>query len=193
MPRTKEFDPEEALQKAVDVFWEKGFDSASMEELVEATGASRYGIYSTFGDKRTFFLKAIEQYWETIRKTIHAPLLEPDADLEDLRRFFDKASAERLDGSCTKGCLACRAVVDMANDDPEIDDILTKSFDKVEAMYRQVLQNAVTAGQLSAGVDIGLTAAALAGFNLAAGAVVHVPSTHSRLRSLLDQLLRSLS
>ncbi len=55
MARTQEFDPNEALDRAVALFWKKGFFDSSMDDLVKATGVSRYGIYGTFGNKREFF------------------------------------------------------------------------------------------------------------------------------------------
>ena len=61
MARPREFDPDEALQTAIDLFWEKGYSDTSVDEVVRRTGVAKYGIYGTFGDKRSLFSKALEQ------------------------------------------------------------------------------------------------------------------------------------
>ena len=55
MPRTREFDPDQALEQALGLFWQRGYADTSMEDLVEVTGVSRYGLYGAFGNKRELF------------------------------------------------------------------------------------------------------------------------------------------
>lgn len=60
--RPREFDPDLALQKALEVFWKKGYEGASLPDLTEAMGINKPSIYATFGNKEQLFLKAIELY-----------------------------------------------------------------------------------------------------------------------------------
>src|ERR1700754_4407625 len=62
MARTKEFDENEVLSKAVDLFWLKGYNATSMQDLVDGLGISRSSLYDTYGDKHTLFIKALESY-----------------------------------------------------------------------------------------------------------------------------------
>ena len=62
MPRPKEFNPDDALEKAMQVFWHKGYEATSMEDLLTAMDLNRGSLYDTFGDKRQLFLKAIDRY-----------------------------------------------------------------------------------------------------------------------------------
>src|SRR5260370_7707971 len=62
MPRPKEFDRDEALQKAIGVFCEKGYAAASTDKLMRAMKISRQSMYDTFGDKRQLYLEAFQRY-----------------------------------------------------------------------------------------------------------------------------------
>ena len=64
MTRTSEFEPNVALQRAVDVFWDKGYFDTSMVDLVNAMGVARYGLYGTWGNKRELFKAVLEKYDE---------------------------------------------------------------------------------------------------------------------------------
>src|SRR6187402_2610436 len=65
MARTKDFDEKEVLKKAVYLFWDKGYNGTSMQELVDGLGISRSSLYDTFGDKHQLYLKALESYKQT--------------------------------------------------------------------------------------------------------------------------------
>ena len=62
MARTKEFNPEKSLDAAVEVFWESGYERASLDALMDKMGVARQSLYDTFGDKRALYLKALERY-----------------------------------------------------------------------------------------------------------------------------------
>ena len=62
MPWEKSFDRSEALEKAMMVFWQKGYKKTSVADIVAATGASRYGLYDEFGDKHALYLAALDHY-----------------------------------------------------------------------------------------------------------------------------------
>ena len=64
MPRAKEFDPEMVLDKAMDLFWTKGYEATSIKALVDHMGINRFSLYSTFGDKHQLFLRACDRYHE---------------------------------------------------------------------------------------------------------------------------------
>ena len=65
MPRPKEFNPDEALEKAMQAFWHKGYEATSMEDLLSAMNLNRGSLYGTFGDKRQLFLKVVDRYYMT--------------------------------------------------------------------------------------------------------------------------------
>ena len=62
MARTKEFDQEQALDAAMNLFWERGYEATSIQDLVEATGVQRQSLYDTFGSKHELFLQSLMRY-----------------------------------------------------------------------------------------------------------------------------------
>ena len=66
MPRPKAFDPDAALQQAMQVFWERGYEATSVQDLVQGMGINRFSLYSTFGGKHQLFVTALERYRDTI-------------------------------------------------------------------------------------------------------------------------------
>lgn len=107
--RPRGFDPEDAALNAVAVFWEKGFDGASLDDLTDALEISRPSLYAAFGDKRGLFLAALEAYGRHVSgRAFEAFAVEPDVR-RAVRRFFEVAleNATRDDGP--KGCLVGQA------------------------------------------------------------------------------------
>ena len=81
-------DIEKAVSAATELFWSKGFDDTSMQEVVEATGFNRYALYSSFGSKRDLFLAALDAYVEFGKSRFEASLeAEPDSVIAALRHF----------------------------------------------------------------------------------------------------------
>ncbi|TFG41199.1 MAG: TetR/AcrR family transcriptional regulator, partial [Chromatiales bacterium] len=88
MVRTRTFDPATALTHAVELFASKGYSETSMEDIVKATGVSRYGLYGTFGNKRELFEQALDRYADSMGKQAFLRLLEPEASLDHIRKIF---------------------------------------------------------------------------------------------------------
>lgn len=85
MPRPKSFDPQAVLCKAMGVFWEKGFDAASITDLTGAMGINRFSLYDTFGDKHTLYLKALDFY----HQRFVAPILDKINAIDSLPGLED--------------------------------------------------------------------------------------------------------
>src|SRR5215831_3253346 len=90
MPRPKAFDPDEALQKAMQVFWERGYAATSVEDLVQRMGINRFSLYSTFGGKHQLFVAALERYRETIVADLVGALEQSAAGRAAIRHFFTR-------------------------------------------------------------------------------------------------------
>ncbi len=77
MARTKEFDPDAALQSALELFWRRGYEATSVADLVEHLGIGRASIYATFGNKHELYLKALDRYAEGRDAVLLAELSQP--------------------------------------------------------------------------------------------------------------------
>src|SRR5204862_79744 len=90
MPRTKAFYPAEALDRAMELFWRDGYAATGLDRLVRRTGASRYGLYTTFGGKRDLYLASLERYSQTVMDPMLEPLENTRASGREIRAFFDR-------------------------------------------------------------------------------------------------------
>jgi TetR/AcrR family transcriptional repressor of nem operon len=107
MPRATEFEPDQALDRAVQVFWEKGYFDASMDELINSMGVARYGVYNTWGNKRELYLAALRKYIDQRLGILRSFLGKPDASLPEIREFF--AMLLKQPPGEHPGCFACNA------------------------------------------------------------------------------------
>jgi TetR/AcrR family transcriptional repressor of nem operon len=154
MVRTRTFDPANALTRAVELFASKGYSQTSMEDLVEATGVSRYGLYGTFGNKRELFEQALERFADSMGKQSFLRLLEPDASIEHIRSIF----RERVKNMCcleeNKGCLFIHTAMGLAPQDAELREVLQKFMKRMSKAFSVGLESAKERGEVRADVDV---------------------------------------
>jgi TetR/AcrR family transcriptional repressor of nem operon len=148
MARNREFCPNEALDKAMRVFWAKGYAGASIEDLVSATGVSRYGLYGEFGGKSGLFLAALEHY----RATVIRPLLDiiepPEASLGAVHALFATLLEFMRKPGARLGCLIFNSMYDMDQYDEATAETIIDSRERLRSGLRRMLDNAVQKGEL---------------------------------------------
>jgi TetR/AcrR family transcriptional repressor of nem operon len=154
MVRTRTFDPSTALKQAVELFASKGYSETSMEDIVKATGVSRYGIYGTFGNKRELFEQALDRYADSMGKQAFLRLLEPDASIEHIRRIF----RERVEDMCcqeeSKGCLFIHTAMELAPQDDDLRDVLQKFMRRMGKLFAVGLESAKERGEVRGDLDV---------------------------------------
>jgi TetR/AcrR family transcriptional repressor of nem operon len=153
MARPREFDPDQALQVAIDVFWEKGYFDASVDEVVRRSGVAKYGIYGTFGTKEELFEKALKQYSKDRVSGFQAILLQDDAALPELRTFFDTVAEMAASQEDRRGCLLCNTAMVANSISPEIQAIVQKWLAGLNRAFRKCLKGAVNKKQLDESMD----------------------------------------
>jgi len=154
MARPREFEPNEALNQAMMVFWRKGYEDTSMADLVEATGVSRYGFYNEFGDKHDLFLKCIDHYAQTSIEMILSPMEKPDASLADIRHYFNQLLRDATSGRPPMGCLIGNTAISSLEWDSAVSNRIQYHFGRMRAAFLNALQNAARQGQLNTTHDV---------------------------------------
>ena len=154
MVRTRAFDPEQALSRAVDLFSSRGYSETSMDDIVKATGVSRYGIYGTFGNKRELFEQALERYADGMGKQSFLRLLEPDASLAHIRSIFDERVGKLFGSNDQRGCMLCHTAMELAPHDSEIKDVLQKFLRRMSKAFSVGLENARKRGEVRPDLDL---------------------------------------
>jgi TetR/AcrR family transcriptional regulator, transcriptional repressor for nem operon len=149
--RSKEFDPEVALDKALELFWERGYEATSMADLVAHLGIARASIYGTFGGKRELYLKALERY--LARHDVVGPLSQPGPVLPALRALLDAYVAECLADESRRGCMVVNTAVEFASRDAAVTAKVAASWAGLETAMAAALVRARAQGEIPEGKD----------------------------------------
>ena len=149
MPRTKAFQPAEALDRAMELFWRRGYAATGFDRLVRRTGASRYGLYATFGGKQDLFLASLERYSQAVMDPMLAPLEVARASAPAIRLFFDRVLGIIRTAGDGRGCFICNAAFERGAIDAAAARRVRRHFDRVRRLLARALTNARRDGSLS--------------------------------------------
>jgi TetR/AcrR family transcriptional repressor of nem operon len=141
MGRHKEFDRDEVLQKAMEVFWSRGYEAASIQDLVKHMGINRQSLYDTFGDKHALFLQALDRYHEAESRKLFDLLERPGSVRKALRQLFAGMIDRSLCEGGRRGCLMGNAMSELAGRCEATAEKTCRNMEAVEgAFYRALLR-----------------------------------------------------
>ncbi|GAB3973654.1 TetR/AcrR family transcriptional regulator [Actinoallomurus acanthiterrae] len=153
MARTKEFDPDAVLQKAMELFWERGYEATSMADLVEHLGIARASIYATFGGKHDLYVKAYERYVQSRDPNVVEMLSQPGPALPAVRALVRAYAEESATDPHRRGCMVVNTAVELGGRDPQAARRVEASWDVVETALTSALTRARAQGELPADRD----------------------------------------
>jgi TetR/AcrR family transcriptional repressor of nem operon len=192
MARHKEFNPDEAVEAAVQVFWDKGYEATSIQDLVNAMGINRGSLYDTFGDKAGLFEAALECYFNAtpLRRLMqHANSATPRREIE---RLFDDLIERATSPDGRRGCLLTNTLTELCSRD----DRLAKKLGSRMLHIENTLTAMIERGQQSGDIASGREARALARFLISTvqgiQAVAKLGPGKGTLRDIADVALSSL-
>ena len=192
MPRPKEFDRDEALQKAIGVFCEKGYAAASTDELMRAMKISRQSMYDTFGDKRQLYLEAFRRYVaDSIDEQI-GYLEKSSSPLAGIEKML-LAFATRTERDGIVGCMGVNAICEFGRSDREVTSLGDAESTRLTAALEQALRQAKTKKEICKTLKVSAAAqflqATLSGMKVAAKAGADTEA----LKSIAHFALRSVT
>jgi TetR/AcrR family transcriptional repressor of nem operon len=153
MARPREFDTGEALEKAMQVFWAKGYQASSLNDLIGAMGISKSSFYETFASKHDLFLTAIEYYDRTsVARLVNALEGEGPARPAIAGVFAAIIDALLVEGG-RKGCFLGNCAVEAAPHDGDVEARVARSLARIEAAYYQAVRRGQQAGDISSDHD----------------------------------------
>jgi len=135
--RSKEFDVNEVLDKAMVLFWEQGYEKTSMSDLVEHMGIHRRSLYDTFGDKHSLFLQAITRYMGKVQANLTSEIKPSKTATEALYSIFQFMVTDQEE--LPSGCLIVNSVTELAARDAEVNSKSIESFQGTENMLEQII------------------------------------------------------
>lgn len=139
MARKKDFDEDELLGKAAELFWRKGYNGTSAQDLVDCLNINRSSLYNTYTDKRTLFKKSLSLY-QTQQTGAMLSMLAKTTDPEaTIKQIFDGLIKESVEDQLLKGCFMVNTAVELAGQDKEIGDMVNNNNLSVEDALTQVI------------------------------------------------------
>ena len=161
MPRNREFCDQTALQKAMQLFWAKGYHATSIQDLVDHLGINRASMYNTYGDKRALFQKSLDYYKRSQSEALQSFLQSHPNPMDGLKALFGQAIEESKSSNTTKGCFMVNATTELASQDVEIANFLAENQADVQSFFEDYLRNAQSSGQLKSDLDPSIFASLL--------------------------------
>lgn len=187
MPRSKVFDSDNALDAALDLFWRKGYEAASLTDLTAAMGLSKSSLYNAFGDKRDLFCAALARY-----EQVH--MAQALAVLKDERRpvpirieaFLRRILVARFGRGDRRGCFIGNTAIEVAPHDPLIAARVAGALKLIEDSLAAALAEGQETGEIAPEAD----ARALARFFTAAAQGLRLMSKGEADAAALDDVVR---
>ena len=191
--RTSTFDPATALSKAVELFSSKGYSETSMEDIVQATGVSRYGLYGTFGNKRELFEQALDCYADLMGKQAFLRLLEPGASLTHIRKIFEERVADMSNAEENKGCLFIHTAMELGRQDEGLREVLRRFMGRMSKLFAAGLDSAKERGEVRADLDVRASGEMLTSTMFGLAVLGRTGFPRETLDGIVDSTLGSLS
>ena len=149
-PRT--FDRDEALARAMQVFWEKGYEAASMQDLLTAMNLSSPSLYAAFGDKESLFLEAVQRYHANVQHECECP--DVTTARESIENLLTELAGIFTDRSHPAGCLAVIALMTGNTTSAKVQRLLAEQRDEARSRLRARIEAGLKDGELPRGTDI---------------------------------------
>ena len=159
MPRPREFDPDLVLDRAVELFWAKGYEGTSISDLEEHLGMGRQSLYGAFGDKHELYVKAMDRYAAS-GSWPRRDLLKPDAGAEEIRQYF-AGLISAVTKEPRRSCMFINAAIEGNCENPKVASRCTDNQQNLTRAFRHALEGAVAKGQLDRKTDTNALALAL--------------------------------
>ncbi|MGH8666012.1 MAG: TetR/AcrR family transcriptional regulator [Burkholderiales bacterium] len=156
--RPRGFDREQALERAMELFWRQGYESTSIADLTRAMGINPPSLYAAFGDKERLFLEAVERYGGHSGQTPESILSAAPSAREGVERLLDAAAREFTDPCHPPGCMVVSAATNCSAGAAHVQAALAARRRSAEAKLKARIAHGVKQGELPARTDCGALA-----------------------------------
>lgn len=192
MPRTREFDIEQAVEDAMGVFWQHSYDGASLNALLDGLGIARGSFYKAFGTKKDLFCEALQRYERLEVIPMAEALAAPELPgRERVEAVFSKVLA-RAEAGDRRGCLLCTSAVEQIGD-PDVQRLIEGMFGKISRGFRiAIAEEGRRAIQSRPRTKVSSAADALAVFYTGLQGLVRSGMPVERLRLAVEAEISSL-
>ena len=188
MPWKKNFDVDVARDKAKALFWSKGYESTSMEDLLGCMDINRGSFYATFGSKQALYLDVLQRYDQHYRCGVLNQLKAEFAPRDAILALFEAVQKEAAGTKGTRGCFLANATMELAAFDKSVSKIVRYAFSQTEAFFKTMIEEGQADGSIRASADPDVIARSLLGLLLGMRVLARGGSPSPVLESIVQQV-----
>jgi len=192
MARPREFDHDTVLDRAMLLFWAKGYHATSLSDLCDTMQLNRSSLYAVFGDKRTLFLMVIDRYGEREAASVFEALSRSVRFGKAVSHFFAELVDQIVGGRGRMGGLRGNTAVEVAAHDRAVAASVRRNLDRVEAAFRHALTQAKVRAEIEQHIDIGAVARFLVASTQGLRLIGKTTSDREVLEDIVEQIVRAL-
>lgn len=193
MPGVKRFDQEEALEKAMEAFWNHGYEGTSIQILEKETGVARSSLYSTFGDKEALFLKALNRYESSCSGTVFGALHGGERARDALLAMLRAHAGNLTSAARPRGCLMTRVAAEKGSDPGVVGRTIRQRFSDLESGIYEAVRRGQQRGEIRAHEDPRALARFLVATLHGMAVASHLQDDASVLRDVLRVAMERIS
>ena len=193
MPWEKSFDEDAVVGKAMEVFWEKGYEATSINDLIEGTGIGRGSLYNAFGGKQALFVRAVSKYHAENHQATLARLEALDEPLNAIRGLFAAVVQETIEDKAKKGCFLINTTLELCTHDAKIQALIRRGHEETIAFFRRCIEVGQARKDIPPSVDALSTAKLLLSLVIAIRVLGRGAFNERDLRSIAEQAERLLT
>ncbi len=149
MARLREFDEAAVINTAVDLFWNKGYNAVSTQDLIDAFGISRSSMYAAYKDKRSLFILALQHYRATASQNMIAVLEKNETFIPTIQSLLNQIIKENITDKQTRGCFIVNTAIELAPHDEEILSIIQENRKNIIEALSKAIQKGIDNAELS--------------------------------------------
>ena len=153
MPRTKAFDTDEALDRALRIFWRNGYEGTSMQDLVDGMQINRASLYDTFGNKETLYLAALQQYQRQNQEQVQQLLTRHSSVRAALDELLETMIQGSLNDPEKKGCFVVNATTGLANRYEEVNRLVCDNEQQMAYTFADLIKRGQEQGEIGGDRD----------------------------------------
>jgi len=153
MARPRNFDENEVLDRALEVFWEQGYHATSYQDLVERMGINRASMYNTFGDKHQLFTRSLQRYRERSREQFAHWKGDNRSIQQTIRMILEEAVEESMSDPQRKGCMVVNTTTELGNCDQKLAAIIQENQKQVESILTELFEESKRKGEIRGDLD----------------------------------------
>lgn len=151
MARTKSFNETEVLEKALNLFWTKGYSATSIQDLVDHLGINRASIYDTWGDKRNLYLESLKLYRKGSSNWLLELVRSDKPAKQIIHDFLDYIIEDSIADTEQKGCFLVNSTTELANQDQSINGLVQENRDTVIKVLTAIIDEGKQDGEITSG------------------------------------------